>query len=58
MSLFLVLVSQHPEKNTHLWVTVLKEQATDFLGQKDRARERSDIMGCYIEYLGKEASVF
>ena len=22
----------HPEKNTHLWVTVLKEQATDFLG--------------------------
>lgn len=34
MLLFLVLVSQHPEKNTHLWVTVLKEQATDFLGKK------------------------
>ena len=24
----------HPEKNMHLWVTVLKEQATDFLGTK------------------------
>lgn len=24
----------HPEKNMNLWVTVLKEQATDFLGTK------------------------
>lgn len=48
----------HPEKNMHLWVTVLKEQATDFLGTEGLGWERSDIPGCSIEYLRKEASVF
>lgn len=46
----------HPEKKAFVGNS-FKEQATDFLGTKGpQAGERSDILGCYIEYL--EVSVF